>query len=205
MLNNRIKEESSRIISLLLVAALEACRQGEVELVEQFGLSIDSMRNLDQLKADEILRLANLYMRDICAMDIFCLDGQKLERLVNAAIEERKENALIDEYLQRGACKGMMEELFGLRSTQIANRKKFLNIPSVRGRLSVITVEEERKIYYSWLEHLKPKPDYRERMLAVAKETELPLSKVYRVIKVVEEVKNQERERLNTSTRRICA
>lgn len=205
MLNNRIKEESSRIISLLLVAALEACRQGEIELAEQFGLSIDSMRNLDQLKADEILRLANLYMRDICAMDIFCLDGQKLERLVNAAIEERKENALIDEYLRRGACKGMMEELFGLRSTQIANRKKFLNIPSIRGRLSVITVEEERKIYYSWLEHLKRKPDYRERLLAVSKETELPLSKVYRVIKVVEEVKNQERERLNTSTHKICA
>lgn len=205
MLNNRIREESSRIISLLLVAALEACRQGEVELVEQVGLSIDSMRHLDQLKADEISRLANLYMRDICAMDIFCIDAQKLERLVNAAIKDRKENVLIDEYLQCGACKVMMEEMFGLRSTQIANRKKFLNIPTVRGRLSVTTVEEQRKIYNSWLEHLKQEPDYRERLLAVAKETELPLSKVYRVVKVVEEVKNQERERLNTPTRRICA
>src|SRR5690606_34395617 len=165
-LNNKLKDESSRAISSLLVTALEACRQGDVEFAEGLGLSLETMQKLDSLKADQIVNISGNYVRDLCALEVFRIDAAKISRIIELAVEETKLYEMIDDYLRFGACKKMMGELFGMRSTQVANRKKFLNLPTVKGRLSVVTVEEERRIYDSWLASIKT-PDYRRRLLTV--------------------------------------
>src|SRR5690554_5963589 len=139
-LNSRLKEESSRLVSSLLVSALEACRQGDVDLAEGLGLSIETMQLLDRLKPDQIANLSGNYMRDLCTLELFRIDSARISRIIEIAAQESKTFEMIDEYLRRGACKKMMGELFGLRSTQIANRKKFLSLPTIKGRLSVCTV-----------------------------------------------------------------
>lgn len=188
-LNSRLKDESSRVVSSLLVSALEACRQGDVDLAEGLGLSIQTMQLLDRLKPDQIANLSGNYMRDLCALELFRIDSVRISRIIEIAAQESKTYEMIDEFLRRGACKKMMGELFGLRSTQIANRKKFLNLPTIKGRLSVCTVAEERSIYDAWLATIKI-PDYRLRLLTVAQSTELTLSKIYRVVQEIEEITN---------------
>jgi hypothetical protein len=196
-LNNKLREESSRAISSILITALEACRQGDVELVEGLGLSLETMQKLDTLKADQIANISGNYMRDQSVMELFQFNTQKMAKIIEIASEETKQFEMVDGYLRRGACKKMMNELFGMRSTQVANRKRFLSIPTVKGRITVTTLDEQREIYNSWLASIKT-PDYRERLLIVSKETGLMLSKVYREVLVIEEIQNQ-------SNKRICA
>lgn len=196
-LNNKLREESSRAISSILITALEACRQGDVELVEGLGFSLETMQKLDTLKADQIANISGNYMRDQSVMELFQFNTQKMAKIIEIASEETKQFEMVDEYLRRGACKKMMNELFGMRSTQVANRKRFLSIPTVKGRITVTTLDEQREIYNSWLASIKT-PDYRERLLIVSKETGLMLSKVYREVLVIEEIQNQ-------SNKRICA
>jgi len=196
-LNNKLREESSRAISSILITALEACRQGDVELVEGLGLSLETMQKLDTLKADQIANISGNYMRDQSVMDLFQFNTEKMAKIIEIASEETKQFEMVDEYLRRGACKKTMNELFGMRSTQVANRKRFLSIPTVKGRITVTTLDEQREIYNSWLASIKT-PDYRERLLIVSKDTGLMLSKVYREVLVIEEIQNQ-------SNKRICA
>lgn len=197
ILNSKLKAESSRAISSLLITALEACRQGDVELVSELGLSLETIRKLDMLKADQIANISVNYIRDQAVMDIFKFNAHRMAKIIEIASEETKLFTMIDEYLHRGACKRMMNDLFGLRSTQIANRKKFLGLVTVKGRITVSTIDEQRRVYDSWLDSIKT-PDYRERLLLVSKETGLMLSKVYREVLLIEEIQNQ-------SNKTVCA
>lgn len=188
--NAKIREISSRAISSLLCNVLEATRQGDVDLAESLGFNINTIRNLDKLKADQISNLSHSYLRDKCALGIFRIDTEKMARIIEIAAEEIRTFELTDEYLIHGACKLMMRELFGLRSTQVANRKRLLNIPTVKGRIAFVSVEEERRIYDAWLVSIEM-TDVRERYLQVAKNTGLSLSKIYRVVQEIEEIEVQ--------------
>lgn len=195
VLSSKLREESSRAISSILVTALEACRQGDVELIENLGLSLETMHKLDQLKADQISNISGNYMRDQTLMDVFSFNSEKMARIIEIAAEETKQFEMVDEFLRRGACKKMMNDLFGMRSTQIANRKKFLSIPTVKGRITVTTLDEQRQVYGAWLTAIKT-PDYRERLLLVSKQTGLMLSKIYREVLIIEEIQNQSNKRI---------
>lgn len=198
IVSNKIKDDSSRAIAALLFNILETCRQGDVDIASRLGLDIEAIRKLDKLKPDQIAHLSSSYMRDRCALDIFKLDVALLTRIIELAAADSETQEMIDEFLVHGACKRMMGELFGLRSTQVASRKRFLNVPTIKGRLTVVSVEEERSIYDAWLAGIKT-TDYRKRLLGVAKETELSLSKIYRVVLEIEEITNQ------MNTNKICA
>lgn len=197
-LSTKLKDESSRIISCLLVSALETCRHGDVDLAEGLGLSIDTIKKLDRLKAEQINNISENYMRDLRVLDFFCLKADKISKLIDLASDETRLYDMVNEFLMRGACKVMMLELFGMRSTQVANRKKFLSLPTIKGRLPTPTTEEQRLVYDAWLASIKT-PDRRERLLYVARNTGLSLSMIYREVKSIEEITNQ------TDSSKYCA
>tara|TARA_Y100000310_G_scaffold345547_1_gene466354 strand:+ start:18109 stop:18717 length:609 start_codon:yes stop_codon:yes gene_type:complete len=200
-LSTKLKDESSRFISSLLLSALEGCQQGDMELAERLGLSIETMQKLDRLRADQIFNISGNYVRDLSALEVFQIDSSKISRIIELAAEETRQYEMIDEFLRRGACKTMMAELFGMRSTQVASRKKFLNLPTVKGRLPVSTLEEQRQIYDAWLDSIKI-ADYRERLLYVARATNLSMSKIYREVQEIEEITNKSTQSKKT---KICA
>lgn len=200
-LSTKLKGESSRFISSLLLSALEGCQQGDMELAERLGLSIETMQKLDRLRADQIFNISGNYVRDLSALEVFQIDSSKISRIIELAAEETRQYEMIDEFLRRGACKTMMAELFGMRSTQVASRKKFLNLPTVKGRLPVSTLEQQRQIYDAWLDSIKI-ADYRERLLYVARATNLSMSKIYREVQEIEEITNKSSQSKKT---KICA
>lgn len=187
--NQKIKEESSRIISTLLVCALEDCREGDMELAEGLGLSVKTMQELDRLKPDQVTRLSGRYMRGLSGLDVISLNAEILSKRIEQEAAITRDYEMIDEFILRGACKTMMKDLFGLRQTQTANRKRFLNYPTVKGRLPSPSDDEKRSIYYSWLKSINT-PDFRDRLLFVARDTEQPLSRIYREVQIIEEVSN---------------
>ncbi len=75
-----------------------------------------------------------------------------------------------------------MKELFGWRSTQVASRKRLLGVKSSPGPVISPTEEEEVTIYRVWLDTLGQDMDVRERYLNVARQSHVPLSKVYRSV-----------------------
>lgn len=187
--SNKIKDDSSRAITTLLFNVLDAVRQGDIDIADSIGLDIESMRELDTLKPDQIAQLSNRYMKERCAVEIFNLDSTKLSSMIKIAAQDTQLFEMSDEFLKRGASKKMMKDLFGMRSTQVANRKKFLNIESLKGRSTIVSHEEERAIYDAWLASIK-NTDYRTRLLTIAKETNLALWKIDSVVTEIEEINN---------------
>lgn len=185
--------ESSQFISALLVKTLGNARVGFFDSIEDIGLSIDSLRILESLKPDQITRVAANY----CAMgksleDWFPIDATRISKLLEVEASESEQHAMIDEMLMRGACRNLMKEFFGFRTTQVAMRKRILGIPTVRGRLMVPTHEQQCLIYEEWL-NLIEVTDIRRRLLEVARRTNLPLSMIFREIKEIEQVMNHSR------------
>lgn len=191
----KLREESSRFISNLLIAAIEACQTGDMDLPNKLGLSIQTLRKLDQLRADQISSISGNYVRDLAALDILKIDEERISMIVDLAAKQREEWSLVDEYLRRGACKTMMADLFGLRSTQVASRKKFLNLKTVKGRLKVSTAQEQRLIYDAWLESIKIS-DFRERLIYVGRKTNLSMSMIYREAQEIEKISNTKKTSL---------
>jgi hypothetical protein len=187
--HTRLKDDSSRAISALLFYVMDRCRKGDGNVATELGLDISSMRQLENLKPDQINHLSISYFRETCPLEIFKLDLKKLSNMIQAAAEDMQTFEMSDEYLRRGASKNIMKDLFGMRSTQVANRKKFLNIKSSLGRSSSASPLEQDAIYDSWLASIRT-TDYRRRLLDVSIETDIPLSKVYSVVAEIEDVNN---------------
>lgn len=188
-LKTKLKDESSRFISSLLLSALEACREGDIELAETLGLSIETMQMLDRLKADQICNISGKYVRDLCAVEFIQIDSEKVSRMIELAASEKKQYEMADEFLRRGACKMTMRDLFGMHPKYFWGRRKFLSLPTIKGRLPASSLEEQRQIYDSWLASIKI-ADYRERLLYVARDTGLSMSKIYREVQEIEEITN---------------
>ena len=189
--SGKMKEDSSRALMTLLVGLLDACRQGETDVAESLGLDMNTIRCLDKLKADQIATVSRHYLRDLCAVEIFNIDRGKLSKSIDNAVKKNRTHELIDQYLSLGACKSMMRSLFGLRSTQISARKRFLDVSTVKGRPTINSHEVELRIYNSWLRGIEI-TDVRERYLAVAKDTGVSLAKIYRFVLELEVINNNQ-------------
>jgi hypothetical protein len=168
---------------------MDSCRKGDSNVATELGLDLTSMRLLENLKPDQINNLSISYLRESCPLEVFNLDLKKLSNMIQVAAGDVQTYEMSDEYLRRGASKNMMKDLFGMRSTQVANRKKFLNIESSFGRTTGATPLEQDAIYDSWLATIKT-TDYRRRLLDVSIKTNIPLFKVYTVVTEIEEVNN---------------
>ena len=184
-----IKDDSSRAISTLLFYIMDSCRKGDSNIATDLGLDIEAMRKLESLKPDQINQLSTSYLRESNPIEIFNLDLNKLSNMIQVASDDVRTYEMSDEYLRRGASKNMMKDLFGMRSTQVANRKKFLKIESTFGRTTRATHSEEKAIYDAWLASIRT-TDYRQRLLDVAIQTNIPLFKVYFVVNEIEEITN---------------
>jgi hypothetical protein len=168
-------------------------------LASELGLTIESLQKLDKLRADQITTIASNYVRDLSVDQIFPIQAERICKIIDIATADARQIELIDEFLRRGACKTMMSTLFGMRSTQVASRKKFLNLQTIKGRLPVSTYEEQRAIYKAWLDSIEI-TDVRERLLSVATNTGMSMSKIFREVQEIERVTN-----VTNSKKQICA
>jgi len=198
----KLKDESSRFISSLLLRALEDCREGDIELAQMLGLSIETMQTLASLKANQIHNIAVKYVRDLCAAEFIQIDSEKVSRIVELAANEDKQYEMADEFLRRGACKATMRALFGMHPKYFWGRRKFLRLRTIKGRLPVCSSEEQQQIYDLWLSSIKI-ADYNERLLYVAKHTGLFISTIYREVQKIEKIINKPLSQ--TKKNSICA
>ena len=192
-------EDLTRAISNLLLCALESCRQGDYGLATKLGLQLETLQNLDSLKADQVLRLASIYMKGMAILEVMKLDSTRIAKIIDLEVEQATVQQMQDQFLARGACKTMMNDLFGMRSTAVANRKRFLNIETIKGRNRISTEIEQRHIFDAWIESIEV-ADVRERLLYVAGATSLPLSAIYRETNEIEQIRNSVH-----SNKTICA
>lgn len=187
--SNQVKERSSRALTDLLYFVYESCKQGDIEIAEYLGLSMDTIRSLDKLESHQVNGITQHYMKGKCALELFNIDTDKLGQVIeNVASVDRQQEKLVDEYLKRGASNQMLQEMFGLRSTQVASRKRLLGIETARGRKAYLNEEDERLIFDSWLANLKI-ADERERYLVVSYDTNINLALVFKAVSEIKEMK----------------
>lgn len=199
---DNLRLESARYIYSVLISALNGARHGDFDLVQNIGISIQTLRDLDSLKPDQISHVASNYLLGCHPLSWLPLNPAKLTKLIEQERSESHLHELTDEFLERGACNLMMNELFGWRSTQVAARKKYLGIQTSRGRLRTLTLTQQKAIYGEWLSNIEV-ADVRERLLIVARRTDLFLSHIYREVQIIEQVANQKPQ--TQTTKLVCA
>ena len=178
----RYSEEYTRLVSAILLDIIDNSRQGDVSLAESIGLDLNAINTLHKLKPDQLYSLAKIYIKNKISSAIFDIDAIKMTHIINAAANESDRFEIMDQFIVNGASKQMIEEFFGMRSTQVATRKRILGVKSIKGRKKYISNEEKRQINQAF-HQTATMNDERLRYLHVAKHTNQSLHNVYITIK----------------------
>lgn len=185
--NNKLKEDASKALVVLMINIILESRDGGKDMSEQLGIDVSVLRDLETLKTDDLTRVANQYVRTVGPLSIFNIDFTLIRSAITNQAAEAHLSQLADDYLKKGACKNTMKELFGWRSTQVTHRRKIIEAPVSYGRGAFDTTEEQDlAIYQLWIDSLMT-PDPRVRYLSIAVKLGLSVTTVYRNIKLIEE------------------
>jgi hypothetical protein len=181
MASRQLRNSCKDFLAAYLVHAIQELKAGE--MVDS-GVDPEVLRALDGLTGDQLFKVVERYFLRTHPSQFIRIDTEAMAKLVIAQGASAREEALIDEFILRGATKDMMRDFFGLRSTQVSERRKALNTHSNRGRKARITDEERDRIFDSW-QSIRLS-DKRERLICVARETGIPLFKILVVVEEIE-------------------
>lgn len=157
------------LTSNILSNAVYLINKGNLNLVFSLGWSIDSIKGLQQLSSDELLRLAEKAPNLLRPQ---CIDNSAFHQAFLAIKHESDELKLQDDLLRYGAPASLMHELFGWTTNQTTTRRRLLGLPPQNGRPAQAT--ENKAVYQQWLD-TRNETDLRQRLLRIAKNTGLPI------------------------------
>lgn len=184
----KFKKELSRAFTGMLASASTASRQGDLQISKKIGFSTQQTKLLETLTTDQLDAVAEKYMRYADIEEFIKVDHRLLSNVLNRVLNDAEEARLIDEMLIRGACCKMMRDFFKMRNTQVSNRRILLGITPLKGRITHLSMEDEERIYHSWLANAGVE-DSRLRMIEVNKETGISLAHIYRSVEAFEKNK----------------
>lgn len=187
MLPPTIKPECARFIAVLLQSAVERYKSGDMEMANSLNLSADILSRLDTLSLHHIQTMASKYVSRTEITSFLSFDNQMMESLLAQAENQLDRETQIRSFVELGASKVMMNDLFGIRSQRFTSLRNFYGAADTRSRRLELTSEQELAVYHAWLDSIET-PDYCRRLLDVTEQTGLPLTSVYREAKIIEQV-----------------
>ncbi|EIF42844.1 hypothetical protein DOK_11706 [gamma proteobacterium BDW918] len=175
---SKLKTESSTVLFTLLARLLESARDGEPDMMSELGIPPELVGMLEELSPGQIINLTNRYFRGRSPLSIFKICPKSLQSLVHdeldrCSIRDRR----VDEFIQLGASKNMLEKFFGLRGTNISTRKAVLQISRPETRSKKCSMEEKKAIFDAW-QLTRSCGDEIDRYLLTAKITGQPIFKI---------------------------
>lgn len=165
-----------------ILAAAEALRNDDIQLLNQLGLSGIDQSLAMQLKALSADRLACLPRFKGCLFQMR-LDESSLKHYLTFADIKVGEDELINRAIKAGIRQPMLEELKGISRRDYAERRARMGLPEQnRGRIENLNEEDEVRVYVVW-EKLKHVDDPLLRLLMLHEETAISLDQAYTSIK----------------------
>jgi hypothetical protein len=165
----------------ILRHSVQILAEDDLKSLFDFGFSTEEIQAIAALTIKELNHLGRLGERFLEVK----VDHQRLARSLAHVRREAAADALQNELLLLRAPAAMMRALFGTTSIQYANRRKLLGLSGVGvGRPAVPCEETEQAIWKAWRQQAHRSEG--ERYRATAKETRLPLSVIWAVLRAWE-------------------
>jgi len=147
----------NRVTRALLVEVQNHLKQGNFNKVKSLGFTDDELRIVSRLSSSQIDSISSSGV-SVVRLEI---DHNNFKSLIARVKEDENREQLIDQMLFLGASGQMMNDFFGLSSSDVASRRVLLGITSKRGRRQALYNNEamEKEMYQFWVSVAKNKKD----------------------------------------------
>lgn len=161
-----------------LLAIVEALRNDDVRVLEQFGLS-----GIDEELADSI---RNLSLAELSCLSDFrvqiaqiTFDLRSLALFLKFAAGKSYEDYLISKAIRLGIRQHQLEQLKGTTRREFDERRRRIGIAEhSRGRIVHLNEKDEQILFRAWDKH-KSITDTLDRYVTVSEETGIPIDRAW--------------------------
>ncbi|WP_020406845.1 STY4526/YPO1902 family pathogenicity island replication protein [Hahella ganghwensis] len=170
---------ASEINKVALDCVINAYINADIDLLNKFGLSIDTARELTSLTVCEAAQLAK------SGAALFELSWN--DKMVQHVVRSIKLNGkpeyleLVDQLIKHQAPNSLIQFFFDFNAAELAKRRELLGMGVWRGRDQRLTLSEREQIKLVWQQSSKSKVP--EKCLDLAIETGIPLRRSWYLIK----------------------
>jgi hypothetical protein len=156
----------------------ETLAEGDVHAVLDLGLRLDQVTRLQQLTLHDLHHLSGVRAHFLnVTVDSVCFD-----RVLEHMERSKRGEALQNELIQLRAPLPMMRAFFGMTNAEYAARRKLLGMSGAGvGRPPAPSEDEERSVWDAWRAAMDVAIE--ERYLRVGRETGVPLSTVWALVR----------------------
>lgn len=147
----------NRVTRALLVQVQDHLKQGNINKAKSLGFTDDELRIVSRLSSSQIESISSSGL-SVVRLEI---DHNNFKSLINRVQEDEDREQLADQMLLLGASGLMMNDFFGLSSSEVASRRILLGITSKRGRRQALYNDEaaEKEMYQFWVSVAKNKKE----------------------------------------------
>lgn len=163
--------------SLLFVSSLVA--EGDYETLLRIGIRGDQLEKILALNIQEIHEIASISKASF--IDI-SFDSNFLDTAIDLCDQRIKQRNQIYQMLKAGASLPAMNQLFGLTSADLANLRKFLNLPKVNGRPMLPSEADQARIWEIWKNTLTENLSIAERLLLIHQQTHVKINAIWPLV-----------------------
>jgi hypothetical protein len=167
----------------LLVHVQENLKQGNINKAKSYGFSDEELRLVSNLSSSQIDSISSSGL-SVVRLEI---DHPNLKSLIGRVEEDEGREQLVDKMLFLGASGSMMNDFFGMSTSEVATRRILLGITSKRGRRPALynNAEYEGDMYQRWIKVSKNKKDKydTEALICLSEEFKKDLSEVWGLVK----------------------
>lgn len=141
--------------------------------VRSMGISPQQAQRIVKLTTADMMRLATAGAPCIT----FQVDPEQLDRAIATIDHEADQQALIIEFIEQGASREMMAELFDVSHRNFARIRQYLGLPLGTGRPKECSPEDAERIFDAWQDRGSDRSP--ATILAMARDLDLTLRTIW--------------------------
>lgn len=162
------------------------------ELINILEISYEDISRLNKCSFSKLHKIASNYIDLHGYESLINCSSAYFETLIPIVDQQLRDSDNCDEFLRRGASTIIMQSVFGMHSREVVARRRMLCLPTRKGRRLVMSDQDRDKVYVSWMRCLAmDQLDYSDRLLNVARETEVDLVNIVRYIEEINQIQNE--------------
>ena len=163
--------------TLLYVSRLVS--ESDFKSAERMGLNNEQMSKIGDLSSQDIHVLSGLTQAKILSVQF---DKKALDKALEIIGNKKRHQRKIYELLRQGASYPVMKYLYGLTTSDMANYKKFLNLPRSDGRPSVPS-EDKQNMLWKHITHVDINADeLADKLLHASRVTNIRINVIWLVL-----------------------
>lgn len=175
----------------LLILITRMAAQGDYPAMRQLGIRHDQIDKLQSLSTQEIQQMAMVSKARFVSIQV---DPEALDAVIALGHKRVQHSNLINALLKAGASKTMMNQLFGMTSSQITDLRRFIALPKSDGRPAKPTGQQQDSLWQAWQEIRHDKADATQQLLVLHDKTGLKINVIWLLLQAWSKITTEKRQ-----------